>query len=97
MRMDFLPGDVDDSGGVNLGGDVLMVFAANDTVVTTLEQAYLDVNGSGGINLGDDVLAIFARNDALLPPPPPSNLRMAVANDFVMNMLGEGESLWDDF
>jgi len=70
FRIDILAGDVDDSGGVNLSGDVVAAFGQNGLVVTSLAEAYFDVDASGGVNLSGDVLAIFGFNGTTLPTAP---------------------------
>lgn len=68
FRIDLLPGDVNNSDGVNLQ-DVLDVYARNSTIVSTAEQSKLDVDGTGGVNLAD-MLAVYANNNSILPPAP---------------------------
>ncbi len=95
IRLDVLPGDVDDNNGINLGGDVLGVFALNDTVPSNVEQAYFDIDGSGGINLGSDALAVFARNDLTLPLPPAraaARAKQALLTDMAIESIFESDA-----
>ncbi len=68
FRIDALPGDVDDSGGVNLV-DVFDVYDENGSLTTSTALSRLDVDGSGGINLVD-LFAVYNRNGTILPDPP---------------------------
>ena len=65
-----LPGDVNNSGGVNFSGDLLAVLYNNDTIVTSLSEAWLDVNASGGVSMSGDLIEVYSRRDDVLPQPP---------------------------
>jgi hypothetical protein len=68
FRIDVLPGDVNDNGGVNTI-DVLQTNAEIGTVVASQDDAIYDVNGNGGVNI-TDVLTINARVGTILPAAP---------------------------
>lgn len=70
-----LAGDVDNSDGVNVSGDVLSTFNQVGNFPTTLAEAYFDVTHNGGVNVSGDVLTAFNLVGAILPggqPVPPS-------------------------
>lgn len=68
FRIDSLPGDVNDNGGVNTA-DVLAVNAQRGQLTTDLATARFDINGNGGINTAD-VLAVNAQRGTILPVAP---------------------------
>ena len=65
FRIEALPGDVDDSGGVTFV-DVFAALSQSGALVTSPELSRLDIDGNGGINL-IDVFAIYNRNGQILP------------------------------
>ncbi len=67
FRIDALPGDVNDNGGVSFA-DVFQAYFANGQT-TTVDNFRLDVNGNGAVNFAD-VFAILALNGTTLPNPP---------------------------
>lgn len=69
FRLDVLPGDINNNGGVNTA-DLFDGYDMVGTVVANVSDAYFDVNGNGGVNTGD----LFDAYDwigKILPPPPP--------------------------
>ncbi len=65
FRMDVLPGNVDNSNGVNIS-DVFDTYARSGSVVNSFALASYDVNGNGGINISD-VFDIYALSGSILP------------------------------
>ncbi len=68
FRLDVLPGDINNNGGVNTA-DLFDGYDMVGTVVGNVSQAYFDVNGNGGVNTGD----LFDAYDwigRILPQPP---------------------------
>lgn len=68
FRIDSLPGDVNDNGGVNTA-DVLAANSQRGRLTTDLVTARFDVNGNGGVNTVD-VLAVNALRGTILPAAP---------------------------
>lgn len=68
FQIDVLPGDANNSSGVNLS-DIFAIYASNLSVVTNMALAKLDVNGSGGINLSD-LFDAYKFNLSVLPSAP---------------------------
>lgn len=68
FRIDVLPGDVDDSGGVN-STDLLKTNSKNGTVVASRSDAVFDINGNGAVN-STDLLLVNSLNGSTLPNPP---------------------------
>ena len=67
FRFDVLPGDVNNSGGVNTT-DLLLTHSKNGTY-GTIADARFDVNGNGGIN-STDFLLVHSLNGTILPAAP---------------------------
>lgn len=74
FRMEVLPGDADNSGGVNLT-DIFLIYGSNLSVVTNPTLARRDVDGNGGVNL-TDLFEAYRFNLSVLPSAPaiPSGL-----------------------
>lgn len=68
FRINSLPGDVDQSGGVNIS-DMLFANGYRGTVPDNLSEARVDIDRSGGINISDALL-VNARRGTVLPSPP---------------------------
>jgi hypothetical protein len=68
FRLDVLPGDVNDSNGVN-SSDLLSTHSRNGTVVSSLSDASFDINGNGGVNSAD-LLLVSGRNGSVMPSAP---------------------------
>ncbi|MEZ6151419.1 MAG: retropepsin-like aspartic protease [Pirellulaceae bacterium] len=68
FRLDVLPGDVDNSGGVS-SIDLYDVYGMWGTVVHEKNDAYFDVDGNGGI-ISIDLYEAFKWYGRILPPPP---------------------------
>ena len=86
FRIDLLPGDVDNSGGVTFV-DVFAVLNASGSLTNSLPLSLLDVDGNGGINLVD-VFAVYNRNGSILPNGPQAGGGGGSAS----TLAGEGES-----
>ncbi len=71
FRINSLPGDADQSGGVNIN-DVLAVNALRGIVPDELAEARIDIDRSGGINISDVLLANSRRGTILPAPPEPA-------------------------
>lgn len=68
FRLDVLPGDVDNNGGVN-STDIYKDYGMFGTVVHVKSDAYFDVNGNGGVN-STDIYNAYSWFGIILPPPP---------------------------
>jgi hypothetical protein len=68
FRIDVLPGDVDDSGGVN-STDLLKTNSKNGAVVASRADSAFDINGNGGVN-STDLLMVNSLNGSVLPAAP---------------------------
>ncbi len=69
---DVLAGDINNTGAVNVTGDVLGVFGQNGLLPSTLAEAYFDFTHDTAVNVSGDVLGVFALNGSILPALPPS-------------------------
>ena len=68
FRIDVLPGDVNDSNGVN-STDLLATHGMNGTVNSKIADAYFDINGNGSVN-STDLLLAYSLNGSVLPAAP---------------------------
>ncbi|MCC7334467.1 MAG: N-acetylmuramoyl-L-alanine amidase [Pirellulaceae bacterium] len=81
FRINSLPGDVDQSGGVNIN-DVLGVNAKRGIIPDDLIEARVDIDRNGGINI-TDLLLVNARRGTVLPAPPsPHNFGQTETSSF---------------
>ncbi len=68
FRLDVLPGDVNDNGGVNTT-DLLDDYGMRNTLVSSQAASMFDVNGNGGVNT-TDLFDIYTFRNTVLPAPP---------------------------
>ena len=81
FRINSLPGDVDQSGAVNIN-DVLTANAQRGTIPDNLTEARIDIDRSGGINIGDVLLANAHRGTVLPAPPSPHSFGQTGTRSF---------------
>ncbi|MCA9156703.1 MAG: aspartyl protease family protein [Planctomycetales bacterium] len=83
FRIDVLPGDVNNNGGVNTA-DLYDDYDMVGTVVKNISHAYYDVNGNGGVNTADlyDAYNWIGR---ILPSPPARSATASLANVSLAN------------
>lgn len=84
FRIDVLPGDINNNGGVNTA-DLFAGYDMLGTVVGSVSDAYFDVSGNGGVNTGD-LFAAYEWIGKILPQPPAIE---AVAQFFSADVTGE--------
>ncbi len=90
FRLDALPGDVDNTGGVNLV-DVFDVYDGNGDLTTSAALSLLDVDGNGGINLVD-LFAVYNRNGTILPNPPAGDGDLPLGDGLSAGSKGDGSA-----
>ncbi len=77
FRINVLPGDVNNSDGVNTT-DLLDDYGKRNTVVSSIADAYFDANGNGGVNT-TDLLDIYGMRNTILPSVPATPTFLAAA------------------
>jgi hypothetical protein len=70
FRIDVLPGDVNNSDGVNVI-DYILTYQKGGQLVSDIVDARFDLNNNNGINIVDAILVYFLGGKALPEPPSP--------------------------